>query len=282
MSHWKKLAAAFAGTAMLAGCEDRTPQNLPLHHVAGPNTQDIIVAHRNGTWTLTLDGIRHTFTDSDAMTTFEVFGDEGTGQDEIVLYQSQDAHLFCWVCDFREVSESDPEHPAPHFALLAGTGPWNEFGGSVLVIGHPTLDFGGMGDANATYGGGVGTIIMDNGNGRDVWDSLAVLTADFANSTISGRLYGFVGTYPDYNSPPPFDVLTLPPTRFTTEGFSGQFEPSCLEAGDHFTASYEGSLYGPNADSVAGTIIGTGVFNGVRVRAWGGFQGWQHLAISLE
>ena len=149
-----------------------------------------------------------------------------------------------------------------------------------VVVGTPTAGFGDVRDETATYNGR--TVIeayraegyegVDKSMDRFRGD--ATLTARFASSTISGRLDNFTRQRPgqDNREPVPALRLTLPESRFdATTGFSGDLQVSGLDEGDTADLSYAGSFYGPDADSVAGTISGRGAQNGVAWTAIGWF-----------
>ena len=75
-------------------------------------------------------------------------------------------------------------------------------------------------------------------------------TANFSNSTISGRIQNFR----DWDSGEAFDMtLTMPETSFGTEAFSGNFDVSG-ESLRQTTASYDASFWGPDANKLAGTM----------------------------
>ena len=137
------------------------------------------------------------------------------------------------------------------------------------IVGNSTTDFADLNDMTATYGGEEGFARLEFNsaegydraqNSRQSYHGDSEFTADFGNSTISGRLYNFrkVGTneIAGLGFNPENFVATLPATSFDQNGFKADLQISGLESDQNISASSEGSFFGPGAASVAGTISG--------------------------
>ena len=91
------------------------------------------------------------------------------------------------------------------------------------------------------------------------------MTANFANSTISGEISNLMSKSADGFS------LTMPETAFGTSGFLGNFVTVPHNGNDQLTVRYEGSFYGPGEENVAGSTRATGTVAGISVAGPGFF-----------
>lgn len=211
----------------------------------------------DGDYVVIFDGFEHTFTpDQRTSWGFE------SGDDDIALSNWNSSH-----------EELDAGHSDGDYAIVfRATRDHEEVEGTnpelraFAVVGNPTSDFSRMNDVTATFEGGFAYLdLMTASFDNFDWDEDRLelrsregvaLTANFANSTVSGSIRDFAeddGT--------PYDItLTMPETTFGTEGFSGNFDVSG-GAVHQTTASYDASFWGPDANQVVGTmsIAGTAI-----------------------
>ena len=136
------------------------------------------------------------------------------------------------------------------------------------IAGQPTPNFNTLTDATATYSGNARLTLHPLNFEREEieYESQGVtLTANFANSTVSGEIRNFMSDSADGFS------LTMPETAFGTRGFSGNFVTVPHNGSDQLTVSYGGSFYGPGAENAAGTMRATGTVDGIPVTGPGFF-----------
>ena len=197
-------------------------------------------------WTVTLDGLTHTFTDAEQV---DEDGVEWASREDHGMY------LYCWTCpDYTYLSVVSTGRNVTALADQETHG--------FAAIGLPTASFDNL-PSRATYRSNTGpqapygTFIhfrSDNGSrGTRLWGDTE-LVADFTTQTLSGRLFDFVDKDDDA-----WDlILAVPETPFTSGGFSGHFDVSGFQSRTALLA-YEGSLYGPEAQEIGGVISGTAV-----------------------
>ena len=239
----------------------------------------------NGQYVVTMAGLEHTFTEAEVRT-------DGRGSAK----SSEDHELTFWHLSGRHDEITAGHSMAEHFLLfetkrdIVQSGSDPELWGYVLV-GNPTSNLSAMKDMTATYDGfGLGRIDVYPAQGyegrdqRNTYWSDVTLTANFGNSTISGRLHDFMLQRGGEDGRDPVEglVMTLPDTTFDAASFSGDFEVSGLGTDESLAASYEGSFYGPNAPAVFGTISGTGRINGAASTAIGFFAACETRQCSGE
>ena len=228
----------------------------------------------NGRYVVTMAGLEHTFTEAEIRT-------DGRGS----ARSGEDHEMSFWHLSGRHDEIVAGHSMGEHFLLfetmrdMVRPGSDPELWGYVLV-GNPTSGLGAMRDVTATYDGfGLARIDLYPARGyegrdqRDTYWGDATLTADFGNSTISGRLHDFTVQRGGEDGRAPVEglVMTVPVTAFDAASFSGDFEVSGLGADESLAASYEGSFYGVDAPAVFGTISGTGRFDGAPANAIGFF-----------
>ena len=215
--------------------------------------------------TLTLEGISHTFTD------------EELSEDWAWQWDSVDDHgmyLECWTCP--DTTHLIALHAGRKAAVIT-----DQVTNGFAIVGLPTTRFDNA-PRRATYAsitgsqGPFGAMLVFraqedyNSGDREIYYGDTALVADFTNQTLSGRLFNFED---EDGEPWSAFVMSMPETRFTSEGFSGHFDVSGLQSGVSALA-YDGSLYGPEAQEVGGVISGTAVGqNGVSYLATGMFAG---------
>ena len=215
-----------------------------------------------GKYVVTLDGFEHTYTrdqrhdvgaqaPGDALDMeFRVYGSTRRDFHENVDEgHTNGHHLTIWEVtrDHEEIQGTDPQLRA--------------FG----TFGNPTTNFDHMTDMTATYTGGwvwlpifaaefeANNFNWDEDRGN-YWTDDVAFTANFSNSTISGRIQGFR----EWDTEEPYDVtLTMPETSFGTEALQGNFTVS--GAVREATAKYDASFWGPDANKFAGTISIQGI-----------------------
>ncbi len=206
----------------------------------------------NGEYVVTLDGFEHTFTVAERTDWGAVGPDDAldisfshwsSSHDQLDAGHSGGEHwmVFRAARDHEEISGSDPQLR------------------TFVAFGNPTADFSRMDGVTATYADGFAYLDLMNASFDDFdWDGdrLQVqsedveLTANFTNSTVSGRIQGFA----DWDDGTPYDLtLTMPETEFGTEGLSGSFNVSG-KAVQQATADYDASFWGPDANDVVGTM----------------------------
>ena len=140
-----------------------------------------------------------------------------------------------------------------------------------IVTGTLTTDFSST--LPAIYNGhAVVDFYDDSATIRDRLRADLLLTATFSDSTITGFFLNPTLQKAGQDSPEPLDgyAFIIPITGFDDTGFKGDFSITRGSEGT-FDLSYKGSLYGPNAESVAGVISGTAELDGSRIaRGWFG------------
>ncbi len=255
---------------------DGTPANpgeaLRARHVAGmlidfdadttrQDDWDDFTVRRNadGELTATVEGVEHAFTTADR---------DGPGGYDLED-GNLDRFLYVQTSELDDLGSGNDDYYEVFYTGFASEG--RELRG-FAVVGNPTADFSSMA-GTATYDGGFAQIDMYAAEGyegtstsRDRLRSENVmLTADFSDSTISGRIHDFrfrgAGD-DDYVALSGDDaiLLTMLATKFTNRGFAGKFTVSGLDTFESADIGYDGSFFGPGAETVAGTISGTGQF----------------------
>jgi len=214
----------------------------------------------DGNLVVTLEGDEYIFTEDDLYEEEDgrVYGYEKSG--EAGLWRS----FFSRSGELAELRSNEDYYEIFNVAFENSdqTGALRGF----VVVGNPTRDLSELGDVTATYEGRgridlyVAEGYQGSSNSRATWRSDLTMVANFGDSTISGRLEGnaeYRETAADEYEPDD-GVVILSETSFTNAGFEGALDMSefDLEPDERFTGSYEGSFYGPEANSVAGTISG--------------------------
>ncbi len=266
---------------------DGTPANpgeaLRARHVAGmlidfdadttrQDDWDDFTVRRNadGELTATVEGVEHAFTtaqrnadDDGTVYGYDFRDDSGANLDRF---------LYLWSGGDNALADLGDNNDDYFEVFYVG---FSDDGGHLrgfAVVGNPTADFSSMA-GTATYDGGFVQIDVYDAEGfegtstsRDRLRSEDVtLTADFSDSTISGRIHDFrfrgAGD-DDYVALSGNDAILLKmlATKFTNRGFAGKFTVSGLDTFESADIGYDGSFFGPGAETVAGTISGTGQF----------------------
>lgn len=221
----------------------------------------------DGRYVMTMAGVEHAFTDEE----FDPEGNRGRGSASSVEDHGMGFTFLTARHDEIEAGNSDGEHWMILDARSNDVSPGRdaELRGFV-VLGNttPAADFSRLEGTTATYGGDYrgtesGKFALARldvfpreyaGNlTSDVYLSNVTLTADFGAGTISGRLHEF--RLEGQDGLIEGLEMTMPETPFSGASFGGDFGISGNDrvfAGAE--ASYGGSFYQRDADTVIGTV----------------------------
>ncbi|MYA87085.1 MAG: hypothetical protein F4X97_01275 [Boseongicola sp. SB0662_bin_57] len=272
LTGWSVGEAAWDAGALLYDGETLTARNVAAMRLDFPEGTSNVIdpvefsmrRTKDGEYVVMLDGLEHTFT-RDQRTSWGL--DANYIQEHDDDPDEHDMSVSFWSTSHEELDAGHSR--GEHFAVFkaARDAEFHEHGTNpelrtFVVIGNPTLDFSRMNGMTATYQGGFAAMELLTKSFDDFdWNSDdrvrlrsregITLTANFADSTISGNITGFR----DEDANVSYDgTLTIPATSFTADGFSGDFAFSSDDPDNAVTASYDASFWGPDANAVVGTI----------------------------
>ena len=213
---------------------------------------------KDGDYVVTLDGFEHAFTPDQR----NAAGAEGPDEALDIKFSVNGSTRR----DFHE--NLDNGHSGGrHVIILGASRDHEEVEGSdpwlrtFATFGNPTTDFSRFNDVTATYSGGsawldafTSSFELDNFDWDEdrvkLWSDDMKFMANLSKGTISGRIQDFRNS----DTGEDFDMtLTMPETSFGTEAFSGSFDVSG-EIIHQTTGSYDASFWGPDANTLAGTM----------------------------
>ncbi|MXX89541.1 MAG: hypothetical protein F4213_20290 [Boseongicola sp. SB0677_bin_26] len=271
LSNWSVEIGGWDAGALLYDGKTLTARNVAAMRLDFPEGTSNVIdpvefsmrRTKDGEYVVMLDGLEHTFT-RDQRKSWGL--DANYIQEHDDDPDEHDMSVSFWSTSHEELDAGHSR--GEHFAVFkaARDAEFHEHGTNpelqtFVVIGNPTLDFdfSRMNGVTATYQGGFAALELFTKSFDDFdWDSDdrlrlrsregVTLTANFANSTISGNITGFR----DEDADVPYGVtLTMPETAFSADGFSGDF---AVSGGVVNAASYDASFWGPDANHVVGTI----------------------------
>ena len=296
MTRFAMIAATVAATGMLAGCGGGNGENkdmaetptmpdpgppdmrtagqmlqdgetLPAHHVAAVKAE--LGKLRGFKW----DTFNVNRADADGVV-FDVDGltyelefddDDGFVRDNRSIEYTGETATGVWYADSKLYFIHPERDEYMAIARIQSDGP--DWRGYAVAGNRSRLDDTWTG--TAIYDGDVSAHIdVFSAEGRhwseyrdSYWARDGRLVADFDAMTISGQLsdwYTDAGERDENGNWPGIDIsMTLEPAPITAAGFTGAVSFTGLDAGTTADISYEGSLYGPEAENVAGVFNGT-------------------------